>query len=53
MIKIVCTILAIVIKDFEVHLSNLNLSSGKSAIYFESLAQKRKIVKQIASIRYY
>ena len=38
MIKVVCAIFAVAIKDLRVRLSNLNLLLGKSAIWFESSA---------------
>lgn len=44
---------AIVIKDSEVYLSDSNLLTGKGAICFEFLLQKRKIDKKIASALYY
>ncbi len=39
-IRIVCAILAVAIEVLEVRLRNSNLILGKSAIRFESLAQK-------------
>lgn len=45
--------LAVIIKDLEIHLSNSNLPMRKSAIYFKFLAQKREISKQTASALYY
>ncbi len=53
MIKVVYAILAIVIEDLEVCLSNSNLSLGKSAIRFELLAQNEKTNKLIADALYY
>ena len=53
MIKVICAILAIAIKDLEVHLSNPHLLLEKSAICFEFLAQKGETGKQTASIQYY
>lgn len=47
MIKIIYAILAIAIKDLELWLSNLNQFIQKSVIWFEPLAQKSKIGKQI------
>ena len=44
---------AIVIKDLEVRFDNSNLPLGKSAIWFELLAQKGETGKQMASILYY
>lgn len=38
--------LAVVIKDPKVGLSNLNLLLGKSAIWFEPLAQKRSLIRR-------
>ena len=37
--------LVIAIKDFEMHLSNLNLLIEKNAICFELLASKKEISK--------
>ena len=45
--------LAIAIKDLEICLGNLNLSLGKSAIWFEPSAQKEGTSKQTAGILYY
>ena len=45
--------LAITIEDLEVCLANSNLSLGKSAIWFEPLAQKGETSKQTADILYY
>ncbi len=53
MIKVVCARLAIAIKDLDVRLNNLNRPLGKSAIWFESLAQKRDTGKQIVGVLYY
>lgn len=53
MITVICTILAIVIKDLEVRLNNLNLPSKKSVIQFKSLAHKGETIKQIAVALYY
>ena len=53
MIRVVCVILVVAIKDLEVQLSNSNLPIRKSAIRFEPLAQKRKISKQTAGALYY
>lgn len=44
--------LAITIKNLDVHLSNFNLAIEKSAICFEFLVQKRETDKQTASILY-
>ena len=44
---------AIIIKDLEVRLGNLNLLLGKNAIWFELLAQKKETSKQIAGILNY
>ena len=40
MIKVVCVILAVAIKDLEMHFSNTNLLLEKSAICFKPSAQK-------------
>ena len=53
MIRVICTMLAIVIKDLEVYLGNSNLPLGKNAIWFKPLAQKRETGKQTACILYY
>ena len=53
MIRVVCAILAVAIKDLEVQLSNLNLPIGKSAICFELLAEKGETDKQTAGALYY
>ncbi len=45
--------LAITIKDLEVHLGNKNLPLGKNAIRFEPSAQKGETGKQTASALYY
>ena len=45
--------LAIVIKDLEIYLSNLNLLFRKSIIWLKILAPKGEINKQIASIFYF
>ena len=45
--------LAIAIKDLEVHLDNSNLFLGKSTIWFKPLTQKEEINKQIIGILYY
>ena len=45
--------LAVAIKDLEVRLNNSNLPIGKSAIRFESLAQKGEADKQTADALYY
>lgn len=44
-IKIVCAILAIAMKDLKVCLDNLNLLLGKNVIWFDLLAQKRETSK--------
>lgn len=51
-IQVICTILAIVIKDLEIYLNNLNLLIKKSAICFELLVQKKEIGKQITDTLY-
>ena len=53
MIKVVCAILIIAIKDLELRLGNSNLLLGKSAIWFEQSAQKGEIGKQTTSALYY
>ena len=53
MIRVVCAIFAIAIKDLEVRLSNSNLPTEKSAICFEPLAQNKDAGKQTASALYY
>ncbi len=53
MIRVVCAMLAVAIKDLEVRLGNLNLPLGKSAIRFQPLAQKGETGKQTASVLYY
>lgn len=53
MIRIICIILAIVMKDWEMCLNNSNLSFKKIAIGFELLAQKGEISKQIANPQFY
>lgn len=45
MIRVVCIIFAIAIKDLEMRLGNSNLPLGKIAIWFESSAQKGEISK--------
>ena len=40
MIRVICAMFAVAIKDLEVHLGNSNLPLGKSAIWFEPSAQK-------------
>lgn len=49
MIKVLCTIFAVIIKNLEMHLNNLNLPMGNSTIYFGFLIQKRDIGKQTTS----
>ena len=44
---------AIVINDLKVRISNSNLPLGKNAIWFEPLAQKEDIGKQTAGILCY
>ena len=53
MIRVVCAIFTIAIKDLEVCLSNLNLPLGKSAIWFKLSAQKEETSKQTAGALYY
>ena len=45
--------LAVAIEDLEVRCGNANLLLGKSAIWFELLAQKGEISKQTAGALYY
>ena len=45
--------LAVIIEDLKVHLSNSNLATGKGAICFEPLAQKGETDKQTVSTLYY
>ena len=53
MIRVVCAMLTVVIKDLEVHLGNSNLPLRKSVIWFELLALKRETGQQTADILYY
>ena len=53
MIRVICTILTVAIKDLKVYLGNLNLPLGKNAILFEPQAQKEETDKQIAGAQYY
>ncbi len=53
MIGVVCAMLAVAIEDLEVRLGNSNLPLGKSAIWFEPLAQKGETSKQTAGALYY
>ncbi len=53
MIRVICALLAIIIEDLVIHLHNSNLPLGKSAIRFESLAQKGETCKQTAGALYY
>lgn len=53
MIKVVCAMLIIVIKDLKVRLSNLNLPTGKSIICFKLLAEIKETDKQISDALYY
>ena len=53
MVKVVCVILTITIKDLEVRYDNANLLLGKSAIWFELLAQKGETSKQTVDALYY
>ena len=48
MIKVVCAMLAVVIKDLKVRLGNSNLLLEKSVIWFELLSQKGETGKQTA-----
>lgn len=45
MIKVICIIFAITIKDLKLHLSTLNLLLGKNTIKFKLLVPKKKTVK--------
>lgn len=53
MIRVVCTMLTIAIKNLEVRVGNLNLSLGKNAIWFKPLAQKGDTGKQTTGTLYY
>ena len=53
MIKVVYTMLTVAIEDLKMCLGNLNLPLGKSALWFELSAQKKKTGKQTAGILYY
>ncbi len=53
MIRVICAILAVAMKDLNMRLGNLNLPLGKSAIQFEPSAQKGETGKQTASALYY
>lgn len=44
MIRVVNAMLAVVIEDLEIHLYNSNLLTGKSAICFKTLAQKKRLI---------
>lgn len=46
-------IITIAIQDLEICFDNLNLALRKNAIWFDSLAQKKKIDKQIDDTLYY
>lgn len=46
MIRNICIIFTITIEDLEVRLDNSNLPLGKNAIWFESLAQKKRLVSK-------
>lgn len=52
MIRVVCTIFIVGIKDLEICFSNTNLLLRKSEICFKSLAQKGEISKQTANVLY-
>lgn len=45
--------LVITIEDLEVCMSDLNLPLKKNVLWFESLAQKKEIDKQMVSALYY
>ncbi len=51
--KVACAILTITNKDFVIHFDNSNLLLGKSAIQFESLAQKKESGRQTTGVLYY
>lgn len=53
MIKVVCTILTIAIKNLGVHLGNLNLLLRNNVIGFELLVLKKKTNKQMIGALYY
>lgn len=44
--------MAVVIKNLKVHFGNLNLLLRKNAIWFEPLAQKEEMSKQIVGAPY-
>lgn len=50
MIRVICTMLAIIIEDLEMRLGNLNLPLKKSAIWFDPLAQTGETAKQLVGI---
>ena len=53
MIRVVCAMFDVAIKDLKVRLGNLNLLLSKNAIWFEPLAQKGETNKQTTSLLYY
>lgn len=54
MIRVVCAILTIAIKDLEVRLGYSNLLLGKSEIWFKLSVQKRETGKQtVDTLLYY
>lgn len=53
MIRVVCAIYAIIIKDLEMHIDNSNLQWGKSAIRFEPSTQKEENGEQTTDTLYY
>ena len=53
MIRVICTMLALAIKDLEVCMDNSNLPMRIKAIWFKPSAQKRETGKQTAGILYY
>lgn len=50
MIRVICTMLAMIIEDLEMRFGNLNLPLKKSAIWFDPLAQTGEIAKQLVGI---
>ena len=53
MIRVVCAMLVVAIKDLEVQIGNPNMLLGKSVIWFELLSQKLETGKQTTSALYY
>lgn len=53
MMKVVCTIFAIVIEDLELYLGNLNFLLEKNRMWFELLDQRRETGMQKSDTPYY